>query len=475
MRASTRREFLRGLGLGAGVLLLAACGQAAQPASTPVPAAAKPAAGTTPPAAPAGATPAAASSGKSNGAKLTIWGWQSFTPEGDKALGDQMQAWGAANNTQVEYVVVENSQFPQKLAAAVEAKAPPDVVMLTAASNVLDYAGRDLLADVSDVWNDTSKQTGGFWSFVEPLYKIGTTYFGIPFEADTSPLFARVDLIQQATGQPDPPKTLDDLTTVCKKINNPPSLYALGLTLGRTPDCFGNTLNVIWNDGGTLVDKSGKVALNTPETVAAVTRIKGWWDDKLIPPDSPTWDDTGNNAAFQKKQAAFVINPPSIYGWMVANDPDLLANATMAALPAGKSGSYSGSGAWSWSIFKTSKNPDGGKDLIRYLMDPQRLQAVYSQVGGRWFPIYQDGIKDEFWTSKPQFKFYPDLLKGGRDISYPAAPDPNMFAALGEVQTRLMIPDMVQEIVVKSTPVADAVKKTHDAMVEVFKARGANA
>ena len=49
-----------------------------------------------------------------------------------------------------------------------------------------------------------------------------------------------------------------------------------------------------------------------------------------------------------------------------------------------------------------------------------------------------------------------------------------MFAALGEVQTRLMIPDMVQEIVVKGTPVADAVKKTHDAMVEVFKARGAN-
>jgi multiple sugar transport system substrate-binding protein len=455
MTAPTRREFLRGLGLGAGVLLLAACGQAAQPAAAPT------------------AVPAAAGGGKSNGTKLTIWGWQSFTPEGDKALGDQMQAWGAANKTQVEYVVVENAQFPQKLAAAVEAKAPPDVVMLTAASNVLDYASRDLLADVSDVWKDTSTQSGGFWSFVDPLYKIGSVYYGIPFEAETSPLFARLDLIQQATGQAEPPKTLDDLTTISKKVNSPPSLYGWGLTLGRTPDCFGNTLYIIWNDGGTLVDKDGKVALNSPETVAAMTRIKGWWDDKLIPPDSPTWDDTGNNAAFQKKQSAFIINPPSVYGWMVANDQDLLKNSTMAAIPAGKSGSYSGSGAWSWSIFKSSKNTDGGKDLIHYLMDPKQLQAVYGQVGGRWFPIYQDGIKDEFWTSKPQFKFYPDLLKGGRDISYPAAPDAKMFAALGEVQTRLMLPDMVQEIVVKGTPVADAVKKTHDAMVEVFKARGA--
>jgi multiple sugar transport system substrate-binding protein len=463
-RRPTRRDFLRAAGLGAGVLLLAAC---SQPAAAPAP--------TAPPAQP-GATPAAGgatAAGKSNGTKLTIWGWQSFTPEGDKRLGDQMQQWGSANNTQVEYVVVENSQFPQKLAAAVEAKAPPDVVMLTSAATVLDYASRSLLVDLSDLWKATSTQAGGFWSYVEPLYKISSTYYGIPFEADTSPMFARTDLIQQATGSPTPPKTLDDLTSICQKINNPPDLYAFGFTLGRTPDCFGNTLAIIWNDGGALVDKEGKIALNSPETVSAMNRIKSWWDAKIIPPDSPTWDDTGNNAAFQKKQSAFVINPPSIYGWMVANDQDLLKNATMAAIPAGKSGSYSGSGSWSWSIFQTSKNVDGGKDLIHYLMDPKRLQDVYSQVGGRWYPIYQDGSKDEFWTSKPQFQFYPDLLKGGRDVSYPAPPDSNTFAALGEIQTRFILPDMVQNVIVKGMPVQDAVKQAHDAMVEVFKARGA--
>jgi multiple sugar transport system substrate-binding protein len=384
-----------------------------------------------------------------------------------------MQQWGSANNTQVEYVVVENSQFPQKIAAAIEAQAPPDVVMLTAASNVIDYASRNLLVDLSDVWKATSTQAGGFWSYVEPLYRIGSTYYGIPFEADTSPMFARTDLINQATGSTDPPKTFDDLTTISQKVNSPPNIYAFGLTLGRTPDCFGNTLAIIWNDGGALVDKDGKVALNSPETVAAVNRIKAWWESKIIPPDSPTWDDTGNNAAYQKKQSAFVINPPSVYGWMVDNDKDLLNNSVMAPIPAGKSGSYSGSGSWSWSIFQSSKNVDGGKDLVHYLMDPARLQSVYSKVGGRWYPIYQDGAKDEFWTSIPQFKFYPDLLKGGRDISYPAAPDTNMFAALGEVQTRFIIPDMIQNVIVKGTSVPDAVSQAHDAMVQVFQVRGA--
>jgi ABC-type glycerol-3-phosphate transport system substrate-binding protein len=127
---------------------------------------------------------------------------------------------GSANNTQVEYVVVENSQFPQKLAAAVEAKAPPDVVMLTAASNVIDYASRTLLVDVSDVWKATSTQAGGFWGYVEPLYRIGSTYFGIPFEAETSPMFARTDLIKQASGSTDPPKTLDELASVAQKVNS---------------------------------------------------------------------------------------------------------------------------------------------------------------------------------------------------------------------------------------------------------------
>ncbi len=459
----TRREFLRNLGLGTGLVLLAAC---AQPAAAPTPAPAKPATGGTP-------APAAASASKSNGMKLTIWGWQSFTPEGDKALGDQMKEWGSANKTDVEYVVVENAQFPQKLAAAIEAKATPDVVMFTSGASVLDNTGKDLLADITDVWNDVSKQAGGFWKYVDPLYKSGSSYYGIPFEADTSPLFARLDLIEKATGKREPPKTFDELTEVARKINNPPNVYALGITLGRTPDGSGDALNIIWNEGGAMVDKDGKVALNSPETVAAMKRIKGWWDEKLIPPDSPTWDDTGNNSAYQKKQAAFVHNPPSIYGWMQTNDKELLDNSTMAAFPAGKSGSYSGSGSWSWSIFKTTKNLDGGKDLIRYLMDPKRLQEVYSQVGGRWYPIFIDGNKDEFWASKPHFKFYPDLLQGGRDGSWPAQPEPKLMAALGEVGTRLILADMVQDIIVKNVAPEEAVKKAHDGMVEVFKARGA--
>lgn len=448
---TTRRGFLRGLAAGAGTLALGGLG-----------------------------VPGASAAGwrsaqvRRQATRLAVWGWQSFTPEGDRALGDQMKAWGGQNGAEVEYTVIENLQFPQKLAAAVEAKAPPDITMLTTAASVQDYAGRGLFADVADVWNDVSGQAGGFYPFVNDRYRIGNSYYGIPFEADTSPLFARLDLIEKVTGRREPPKTLDELTEVGKKINNPPTLYALGITLGRCPDCASDAMNLIWNDGGTLVDADGKVALNSQATVAALNRLKSWWDDKLIPPSSTTWDDTGNNAAYQSGQVAFVHNPPSIYGWMVQNDKELLADSTMAAFPAGTSGSYSFAGAWSWSVFDASRNQSAAKDLIRYLMDPRRLQQVYAQVGGRWFPIYRDGKNDEFWTSKPQFQFYPDLLNGGRDWSYPAAPEPRLMAAIGEALTRNVIPDMVQDIIVKGSPVDEAVRRAHDALVEIWRARGAN-
>ncbi len=111
--------------------------------------------------------------------------------------------------------------------------------------------------------------------------------------------------------------------------------------------------------------------------------------------------------------------------------------------------------------------------LTRGRPHERRDFATASKLASRR-PIYQEGNKDEFWTSKPQFKFYPDLLTGGRNDAWPAPPEPKLMAALGEVGTRLIIADMVQDIIVKNMAAEEAVKKAHDAMVEVFKARGAN-
>ena len=253
-------------------------------------------------------------------------------------------------------------------------------------------------------------------------------------------------------------------------------MYALGLTLGRTPDCAGNATDIIWNDGGALVDKEGKVALNSPETVAAMKRIKGWWDDKLIPPDSPTWDDTGNNSAYQKKQAAFV-HQSAVDLWLddARTTRSCSNNSTMAAMPAGKSGSYSGSG-----LVVVVDLQDQQERRRRQGPDPlpdgSEAAAGGLRAGRRALVSRSTRTATRTSSGRPSRSSSSTRTcsRAGATRSWPATPEPKLMAALGEVGTRLIIADMVQDIIVKGTAPEESVKKAHDAMVEVFKARGAN-
>jgi len=43
----------------------------------------------------------------------------------------------------------------------------------------------------------------------------------------------------------------------------------------------------------------------------------------IIAPGSISWDNSGNNKAYQSRQAAFVMNPSSIYAYLDGNDEDL--------------------------------------------------------------------------------------------------------------------------------------------------------
>lgn len=400
--------------------------------------------------------------------KITAWAWQSFSPDADRFIADQTKAWGAQNGGTVEYDIVQNSVFTQKLAAAIEAKTVPDVMML---SNVLYYQGLNILADMTDLYNKLDKLEGGFYKSFLPGIQVDNKIYSIPIESGPSPLFARLDLMEQATGTRAAPKTLDDMEAAAKKINKPTSLYAIGWTLGRTPDCEGNTTDIIHNDGGALVNKEGtKPALLSDGTIAAMTRIKRWWDEKLIPPDSTSWDDTGNNNAYQSKRVAFADNPASIYSWLVANDQQLLNNTAMVSIPAGKAGSFSsGAGGWSWSVSNASKNQDGAMALVEFLMQPDNLETECEKIGGRWYPAYQNLANRPYWTSKPQFAAYPDLIKNAVYNSYPAPPQPKLLAALGEVDTGLVIADMAQAVIVNNTPIEQAVTAAQKKMEDIFK------
>ena len=137
----------------------------------------------------------------------------------------------------------------------------------------------------------------------------GRRHHSIPMQSDVSVMYARLDLIEEVNGERAAPTTLDELEQVATEVNSPPMVSGIGLTVGRTPDAHGQIVQMILNEGGTLVDESGAPTIDNPGTVAALERMKRWWDNGLIPENSPSWDDAGNNTAYNSGQAAFVFNP----------------------------------------------------------------------------------------------------------------------------------------------------------------------
>jgi multiple sugar transport system substrate-binding protein len=406
--------------------------------------------------------------GKSFSGKLTAWGIVSFTKDGDTLLGQQMSDWGKANGVEVEYVALPGSDYTQKVAAAVETGAIPDVVMMSGTDTIY-YAAQNRLVDITDVYNAIKGLGGGMWESLLPNVQVGDKIYSIPMEADLSVLYARLDLCQKATGQRQAPATYDEMDAIMRKVNDPPKLFGFGMTLGRTPDCQGNIQSILFADGGTLVDKDGNPAINSDGTVSALTRVQTWWKDKLIPPDSPSWDDSSNNQSYQKRQSCFVINPASIFAYLDQNDKDLLKDTTQAPLPKGKAGSFPGAGCWSWSVFSASKNIDAAKAMIISIMAPDKMEAVYEKVGGRWYPVYKDLANAKWWKDRPYFDDFPKVLASARPGWYPATATPKLLTQLSAVDQKRIYAEMVQDVVVNNKSPQDAAKTAQTKMEQAFQ------
>jgi multiple sugar transport system substrate-binding protein len=399
---------------------------------------------------------------------LTVWGVVSFTTEGDEALAAQMNEWGEANGVNVEYVPQQGSDYQVKLATAVEAGAVPDIAMMQGDLTHF-YAAQDRLVDLSDLFDRIKDQAGGMWEALLPHVQVDGRTYSIPMETDVSVMYARLDLVEEVTGSRTPPATLDELEAVAREINNPPRQFSIGLTLGRTPDAVGSIQQMMFAEGGTMVDEQGNPAIDNAGTILALTRIKRWWDDQLIPPDATTWDDSSNNGAYQSGLVAFVFNPASIFAFLEANDPDLLAETIQAPFPAGTAGSFPNIGTWSWAIFKDSPNVDAARALIEYIMDPERLQAVYEEVGGRWYPVYKDLVEAEFWQTRPFFEPFPEIIENGRPEWYPAEATPLLLTQLSAVFQRFIVADMAQAVVVSGKTPEEAAAEAQTAMEQVFE------
>ncbi|MFZ0218264.1 MAG: extracellular solute-binding protein, partial [Candidatus Dormiibacterota bacterium] len=424
----TRRSFLvgaTGVAAGAGLLpLLDACGGGSQSGNS-------------------GGGGNGGNGGGKIGGSLDVWGIVSFTPAGDALLGQQMKDWGTKNGVSVTYTAVPGTDYETKVGAAIQSGGLPDVVMLESTDPIY-YGSQGHIIDITDVYDEVKGLGGGIYDAVMPYSTLNGKVVAIPMQVAPTLLYARLDMCEKATGQRQPPQTLDELESIAEKVNDPPNFYSIALTLGKTADS-GDVAGLMTAEGGTYVDKHGNPAIDNPGMVAALTRIKRWWDKKLINPSALTANDSWNNDLYQSGQTAFAWNPASIYSYLATSNQALLKNTSQGPAPKQKVSAQAAS-PWQWSISSTSKNQTSAKALLKYIMQPDQLEAVYEKVDGRWYPIYKELASRPFWKDNPYFAAFPDLIAHNQTDWYPATASSKLLAQLNAFETAYIIAQETQTV-----------------------------
>src|SRR5215471_7859772 len=397
--------------------------------------------------------------------KLVAWVPTALAPQVDKILQEQFYAYtkqAGLKDNELDYSILGSGQMLPKLVAALEAGNPPDIALIGPALASL-YRSQGHLLEVTDIVEKMQKMAGGLYEAAlrDVMYK-GKAY-AIPQSVNPWALVTRLDILEAA--KVEPAKTWEEFVELCKKLQKPPKLTGYGMCLGLQNDTDNNIMNTIWCYGGKLVEADNKtVALHSKETVAAVQLIADMYlKHKIIPKGAISWDNTGNNKAYQSRQVIFVLNPTSIYAYLSESDKELYNVTGLLPVPAGPAGAIEELTTAEWLLFNKNPYPEVAKGLAEYWMAPENLRVMIEEGDGRWGPPFKNMYDSKFWK-RPVFQHWRGMLERGRQFPAPGAMNP----AAGEVLATYVIGRMMHRVLVESWNVEKAVVEAHKKVADIY-------
>jgi multiple sugar transport system substrate-binding protein len=245
-------------------------------------------------------TPRKASAARAQ--KLVFWLQPRFNPVADQIVEEQTMAYArqaGLKDSDVQILKVPGGEVAAKMAAALEVGAPPDVTLISEGL-LARWKAQGHLLDISDVMSDLRKVTGGVNPEVIPLTEDGGKHYAVPMGLQPIVFYARMDLLEKA-GYSTFPETWDKFIDASLKLNKPP-FYAYGMALGTTLGYSDSTHEIIaalWPQGGKLLDRNNRPAVNSPGSIRAFQLIKDLYQKhQVIPRGAVSWDNSGNNKAY---------------------------------------------------------------------------------------------------------------------------------------------------------------------------------
>jgi multiple sugar transport system substrate-binding protein len=315
---------------------------------------------------------------------------------------------------QVRVDFVGWEDITQQTAVTANTGAGPDVII---GFDQAPHIYADKVHDLTDIATYLGTKYGGWRALARAYGMRQGRWIGLPMGASGGPLIWRTSALKEA-GFDTPPDDLPGFLRLCQALKrvNKPAGFALGNAVGDG-NAFANWL--VWSHGGYLVDEQGAVAINSPQTIAALTYLRELY--QTFVPGTLAWGDISNNRAYAANECFMTQNGVSLY-FSMKNDPALRAIADdtqMTPMPKGVADSAPNAGlTLNGMVFRHSRFPNAAKSLLTFLMEVEQYDPWLQANIGYWSQPLNAYANSAVWNSDPKISVFRDQMNSNFWLGY---------------------------------------------------------
>ncbi len=348
----------------------------------------------------------------------TVWQTQGFVPQEDAAFRTLVAGYEKASGNKLDYSIMPFLAQGQKTISALTSGDVPDLISFDAPETIVPQnAWHDRMLDLTDVVDTQKSQlspTALLCSYFYNNARKERGFYLAPYKLAGVPFHIWGDLVEQAGFKlSDAPKTWDAFWDFFKPVQKQlrrriRRVYGLGLQITTVGPNDGNGLFygfLVANGGKDIVTKDGKLHTDDPKVreaaIKSVTYMTTAYKEGYVPPEALSWSDADDNNAFHEK--AIVMDFDGTISTELAvfsNKKQYYDEIVTMGLPLGNDGQPipAGVGAGGGFIPKGAKNVAVAKEFLKYLLQPQVMNAYLKNGLGRWLPAIPSLVSsDPFW------------------------------------------------------------------------------
>ena len=338
------------------------------------------------------------------GATLRLLRWSPFVQGDEDAWLANTKRFTEATGVEVRVDKESWEDIRPKAAVAANVGSGPDL-MLVWFDDAHQYP--DKLLDVSDLGEYLGNKYGGWYDGPAGYATRDGKFIGLPVAAIGNAIVYRESWVKEA-GFSEFPKDTEAFLELCKALQK--NGHPAGFTHGHGVGDGNNYAHwLLWSHGGKMVDESGKVVVNSPETMKSLEYAMELY--KTFIPGTESWLDVNNNRAFLAGELGVIANGISAYNSAkTSDDPALLEMAKdirTTNLPIGPVGqSVELHQTTVAVIFNYTPYPNAAKAYLQFMFEAEQMNDWIKGSVGYCCQTLKAFDSNPIWTEDPNNTAY---------------------------------------------------------------------